>query len=234
MSTAIATVAPLKQALALATAAGDIPALQDVAAMAAALQKGAKQRGLGIVAENEAAVLILRAEYAMGEAILAMQEAGKLRYRGSPAGSGLLGAADLFPSVTPKVAEYYLNTFRGLGSLDSQVFEQLLVEVGEKTERIAKADLYRLASQYGRMPAASTDAARREQPTGNTNYLLLRTGIYRLLGWQVDEDGVGHATKNELTALAEDQLTELKSLVESLASAFGAAVKERRSLKAVA
>lgn len=77
MSTgSLSTIAPLRQALALATQASDIPALQDVRAMGAALQKGAATRGLGVTAENQAAEVVIRAERAIGAVLIELKAAG--------------------------------------------------------------------------------------------------------------------------------------------------------------
>lgn len=76
METQLATIPPLRTALTLATEAGDIVKMQDVRAMATAMQQGAKARGMGIEAENAAAEVVLRAERAIGQALLSLKERG--------------------------------------------------------------------------------------------------------------------------------------------------------------
>ena len=80
--TALTVPSGLDTALAVATEAGDIPALRDIAAYAAALQKGSKERGMGIEAENQAAEVVIRAERGIGRALIEMAEDGTRQTRG--------------------------------------------------------------------------------------------------------------------------------------------------------
>lgn len=81
-STALVTTEPLKQALALATEAGDIKALKEVHALASALRKGAQARGMGLEAENQAAEVVIRSERAIGLAIGELKASGRFGHQG--------------------------------------------------------------------------------------------------------------------------------------------------------
>jgi hypothetical protein len=153
--TALIQTGTLQNALALATEQGDIPALKDVAAMAAALQKGAKARGMGVASENQAAEVVVRAERAIGEVLISMAQQGlrvgardprnmlraqAARY-GRDEGSQLVRLQDL--GVSPMES----TRWRQLASVPEAQFNSLIAEAREKVERLAKADFYRLATR---------------------------------------------------------------------------------------
>lgn len=171
--TALATIAPLQQALALATEAGDIEGLRDVAAMATALQKGARARGMGIESENQAAEIILRAERSIGHAIELLKESGqfgKAWARGVPPTNK--GAA----VTTTGVREDHRDrnevvllkdlglswdqskNFQRLAKLPESVFEDKLATFKEIGSRIAKIDFYRLVNQPEKVKREATTA----------------------------------------------------------------------------
>lgn len=151
---ALTTLGPLQQALAAATAAGDINALKDVAAMASALKAGARARGMGIVSENQAAEVIIRAERSMGQVLISLAESGTY-------GRGVAGGLRHGPEskTAQQVADGTLLTlegmglkaheafrFRLLGALSAEEFEALLDAKRDSEERIAKVDFYRAAT----------------------------------------------------------------------------------------
>lgn len=166
---AVATIGPLQQALAAATVAGDIKGLKDVAAIASALKEGARARGMGVVSENQAAEVVVRAERAMGRVLLALEEDGLLLGRGSwtereqggktvqnIAASNVLRLADL--DITPPLA----FKLRLLARLADAAFEALLAEKRDGNERIAKVDFYRAATPVEAHQTPIAKAARHD------------------------------------------------------------------------
>ena len=77
-------------------------------------------------------------------------------------------------------------------------------------------------------PTASEPKRERDEATDDPGFSQVRAGIHALLGWVVDDEGEGEATKNGLLLLPNDQLVELKALVEALAKAYGEAARARR------
>lgn len=163
MTTALTTIGPLQEALALATEAGDIDTLRDIAATATALQKGAKARGMGLEAENTAAEVILRAERAIGRSILAMRAEGQLAARGaSPSqwtsrdATSVKTLADIgLGSGTDRnrVAEW-----QRLAEVPDAEFEARFGTIRDSGARIAKVDFYRLVKgKPERKPEAEQD-----------------------------------------------------------------------------
>lgn len=147
---ALTTVGPLQQALAAATAAGDISAIKDVAAMATALRAGARARGMGIVSENQAAEVVIRAERTIGSILASIP-----REKTGPAKDvkGTLGSTskDSPTSFEAAVMEAGLNRktswqFQLLARLTDEEFEALLARKQHDTERIARVDFVRAAT----------------------------------------------------------------------------------------
>jgi hypothetical protein len=67
------------------------------------------------------------------------------------------------------------------------------------------------------------------EASDDAGYTKVRAGIYDLLGIEFDEDIQPVITKNGLLQLPDDQLAELKTLVEFLAAAYKEAVVARRT-----
>lgn len=169
--TALATLGPLQQALAAAEAAGDMAALRNVAAMATAFREGARARGMGIVSENQAAEVVVRAERAMGKVLVRMSEAGLLAVKGDHAASGRrrytespdgisgqpITLADLGIARNQNALDW-----RALASLSNEQFESLLDQKRNATERIAKVDFLRAAKPVEPHQNATAKQARRE------------------------------------------------------------------------
>lgn len=225
--TALVERSQMRSALAVATAAKDFDALRDVASMATALQQGAKARGMGVEQENAAAEVILRAEREIGRGLLDQRAAGLIQPRGgqrSQTVENLPSVKDLLPGVH----QQYVAWWQKLADMPDDEFEGLLAYAVTKQERIAKVDFYRVAAAKG--SSAGTPTREKNEAIEDSGFVALRLGIYRLLGWQVDEDGKGAPTRNGLTQLPADQLAEVKTLVESLAAAYGEAVRARRTI----
>lgn len=154
-SSALATIGPLQQALAAATAAGDLKGLKDVASMASALRVGARARGMGIVSENQAAEVVIRAERAIGRVLETMAAEGRLaqpgdwkeRERdgrsGKPAENQTAGLVLTWAELGMDYKT--AGRYRLIASLDENEFDALLTSKRESNERIAKVDFYRAA-----------------------------------------------------------------------------------------
>lgn len=241
-TTALTQVAPLQAALAVATADGDMEALQEVATAATALREGAAKRRMGIAAENKAAEIVVRAERALGDTINGLRDEGVIGSRSDASKAnraaqlGQLRDPKLPPTLKQFLVEHDIPERRAFEWLKiarwgDDEFEAMVREAIDSDERIARVDFYRsVRPPVDEVAARRTEADVRE----NQGFTLLRLGIHKLLGWDVDEDGVGTVTRNELTQLPDDQLDELKGLVEALAGAYSEARKARRPLKAVA
>jgi len=150
MTTAVATVSAAKRALAEATATGSIDAIRDVAAMAAALQKGARARGLGIDAENAAAEVVIRAERSIGAILLTVPR----EKTGPKSGHKGVKGSTSKDSPTPfeeAVAAAGLNPksahqFQRIASLSDADFETLVEALRGRSERLARIDFVRAAT----------------------------------------------------------------------------------------
>jgi len=159
---ALAEIGPIQQALAAATAAGDIGALKDVAAMATALKAGAKARGLGIASENQASEVVLRAERAMGSLLAAVpREPGNKhlnteRVTLTPFQQALVdigeGRTNGKHSIQPSRRAL---EWQQVAALSDDEFERLLDEKRRANARLAKVDFYRAVR-----PVSEEDKAR--------------------------------------------------------------------------
>ena len=157
MTNELATIEPLTQALALATEAGDINALRDVQAFATSMRKGAQARGLGIEAENRAAEVVLRAERAIGLALIALREAGQLGPVGGRLPDGSRRTAESVGRESLQelgINEPAAHRFRLLARMDAGRFEELIADHRNKGERIAKVNFYRDEQEESRKRAA--------------------------------------------------------------------------------
>lgn len=224
MTKALATIGPLQQALALATEAGDIDALRDIASMGTALQKGAQARGLGVGAENQAAEVVLRAERAIGQTITAMREAGLLASPGasprqwtSPDAMSIKTLADL--GLGSGTDRNRVHDWQKLAKMAPETFESMLAAVKEASERISKVNFYQ--------PDRKTHAA--PAPTSEDPYFrMFREGAYGLLGYEVNADGDGIFTKNGLTSLPNDELAVIADIISEMTARYNQARAARR------
>ncbi len=217
---ALATIDPLNQALALAVEAGDIPAMHDIASMAAALQKGARARGLGISAENQAAEIVLRAERAMGISLDQLAAEGALVARGSwrkRKGQDGEMQENIATRNILQLQDLGLNAaqafrFRLIGRVTDEAFEALLRDARAHADiRLAKVNFYRAApggKTYERVTPEDKDFGK------------FRDGAYALLGMEVHESGVLIATKNGLSQLPNDELTVVRDIIEAMTTAY--------------
>lgn len=222
--TASALLAPLntaRTALSQATTVADFRAVRDAAAAA---KTYIRARRLGIDAENESTEVILRAERGIGQAIIDAREQGLLHVEGRPsklsADDGVLTVAQFtdMPSHDKRPWEWQLAA-----AVPPESFEAMLTEARANVERLSKVNFYR----EGRKARGMT-----EQPTDESpDFALFRRGAHALLGWKVDDDGAGHATANGLLQLPNDELLQLRSLVQALAVAYTEAVGARQEKK---
>jgi hypothetical protein len=220
--TALVEIGPLQQALALAAEAGDVEALRDVQAMATALQKGARARGLGVSAENQAAEVVLRSERALGAVFNAIPTEGR-RGDSRPESPTPMQQAWALLGETRGSGKNKsgpptrVHHWKALARIPDAEFEAMLDAARRSKERIAKVNFY------------ESHAKRTDRPTPpHPGFEMFRAGAYNLLGWHVDDDGVGAATKNGLMELPDDELRQLRVLVEAIAQAYGEAVRARR------
>lgn len=240
MTNALVTTEPLKQALALATEAGDMKALKEVHALASALRKGAQARGLGLEAENQAAEVVIRSERAMGQTIIALKDQGLLyggkdqadTWRGLPTSEGAVKRREqrAKAGAQSRVAETHVrledlgvhprdsSAYQRVAAMPEERFEELLDELRALGSRIAKVNFYaspRKAADV-REYERSLDA---EVPT-NSAFEQFRAGAYALLEWEVAEEGTGAYALNTLMSLPQDDMREVAGLIRLLAEAY--------------
>jgi hypothetical protein len=211
---AVIEVAPLERALQQAVEDGNIEGMKDVRAMATALRKGAQARGMGIVEENKAAEVILRAERAMGALLEALFQEGSVRHGGSRKSAGdfgLMSYKDLGITRTGDGAN-----FRRLATIPDDQFEDMLADIKTMVARISKVNFYRPAER-------ERDALRERSEMTEPGFEAFRRGAHLLLGWVVDDEGDGAPTDNRLTYLAADELQQFAWLMRYLAAAYGEA-----------
>lgn len=233
--TALSTIEPMKQAIAVATEAGDIDQLRDIAATAAALKEGAKARGMGIKAENKATLVVVRAERGIGKALMALQSEGQLRSRGqrlsSPSNEGTVGIGDIFPEVPLGTAERWAENFRALAQLDEAEFEALLEEAAKKAERIARIDFYRAAKPAKSYTPPGYAEGQSVPPTEQVDpvFAALRDATRQAFGWQPDGEGGGTYTSNALLNMHVDDLAQVAAFVQQWATGYAEAKSARRA-----
>lgn len=166
--TSLAPVTALTTALALATEAGDIDRLRDIASTATALQTGARARGMGLDAENQAAEVVLRAERAIGSILLRMAEdgtragVGRNTHDGAIATIPSLLAGEASALMTPaeqNVLRASASRWQALARIPEVEFESRFGTVRDSGARLAKVDFYRMV---GKPKAAAKPEAERE------------------------------------------------------------------------
>lgn len=210
--TALAPIEPLHHALALATEAGDIDALKDIHATATALREGARARGMGIGAENQAAEVVLRAERTIGLTLKDMQDRGELAVRGQtfsprePYTRTRNGKEESVASWSPTPTASTLadfgftrqqaSQFAALARIPDEEFESRFGTVRDSGARIAKVDFYRLVKGK---PDGKPEAEREVHgDTFTATYAAFAKASKALV------DDIAHLPSDELLALASD------------------------------
>ena len=238
LSTELMVPGPLAEALVLATEAGDVNTMKDIRALATAMQKGARARGLGIEAENVAAEVVLRSERAIGQLLVRMAEDGT---RAKGGGAVLLDEVQIAtghgsqaalrgrgPSDLPTLASMGITNARAawewqqVARLDNETFERMIEAARGHNERIAKWNFYR----KGKSPL---DADHEVPTREDADFLTFRAGAYGLLGWSTNDDGTGAPTRNGLLTLPSDELVQVATLVRELVRAYQEAKATRAS-----
>lgn len=213
----------LQSALALATEAGDVDALRDVRAMATALGKGARARGLGIDAENQAAEVVLRAERAIGQTLIALADQG-LRAKGggavlfdplrSTTGHGAQGALrGRMPSDLPTLKDLGINNARQawewqqVARLPDDQFEDMLEEFRSSAKRIAKINFYNAVKPKPAPGWREVAHAPSEEGGGSTQaFVNFRRAALALI--------------EHISQVPLDEMTEVAALIKELANAY--------------
>jgi hypothetical protein len=217
---AVVAMARFDQALVEAKTLGE---LQEVHAMGVALRAGAKALGLGIESENVAAKGVLRAERNMGVELDRMTDEDERRAKGSNQhhsdGDDLPGLPEL--GVSMKDAFQW----RELARIPEDEFENVIAELFEQRNtngfpvRLSRANLVR--EWFGSSPKAPD--LREHLTAEDTDFDLFRQGAYGLVGWEVNDEGVGGPTRNGLRQLPFDELLQVKSICEMLMLALSEA-----------
>jgi hypothetical protein len=228
-TTALVPAGQLSTMLALATEAGDITALKDIHALASALRRGAEARGMGLEAENQAAEVIIRAERAMGNLLLSIPRApsGPKSAERSPESWTDDGSTTLFREAVKeaRLDPKTVHLFQQVAAMPEDTFEALIAELRALKQRISRVNFYaperkpKDVTEYERAVAA-------EAPT-NSAFTQFRAGAYALLGWEVDEDGVGRGGPEVMLTLPADELVEIATLIKALVGAYQQARAER-------
>lgn len=218
---------PITQAQRMLAEAKTLPQLRELRDFATGAKAWAKARGLGVDAENEAAEVILRAERMIGAALIRLIDEDLLFRPGTgdggnqfiePAGNKM-GLGDL------GLTKMDSSRFQSLARLSDEQFEGLLSAGRTGGLRLAKFNFYNAIKQVEkreREPYAA-EAATRE----DSAFLTFRAGAHALLGWQVDEQGIGHVTANGLRLLPDDELVQVATLIKRLAEAYNEAKAAR-------
>lgn len=149
---AIRTVGQAQRAL---TEAKSITEIKDVHDFATAMKAGAKARGMGIDAENEAAEVILRAERMMGQELIRLAETGALAGKGDwktrPGGRGNQNknvvAADILRLEDFGLTRWQAEDFRKLAALDDETWDRTIMRAYDLGRRLARVDFYRVATE---------------------------------------------------------------------------------------
>lgn len=228
MTSALETIEPMKQAIAVAVEAGDVDTLNDTRSMATGLQKAAKARGLGISQENKAAEIVLRAERGIGQVLLALpREPGGLnssRVQLTPLQEALDSLGMLGAGGTGRGPNATAQRFMALARMPDDVFEDMLAAVKAKAERIAKVDFYRGASES--KPKPKDDGV---LDHGDPALSLVRSATYMLLGYTVNDEGVGvyDPAAGSIQRMAWDNLTTLAGFIKTLADGYNEERKRR-------
>lgn len=223
MTKALTTVGPLQEALALATDAGDLATMHDVAAMATALQKGARARGIGIGAENQAAEVVLRAERAIGITLADMLAKGQRRASGKQTGRGQgKEVADLPPTLDEVLANAgiaatppTLMNWRRLAQLPEDQFEALIEAKRAENARLAKVDFYRAAAPAPtqEQKQAALERAAEADEADTSVFVAFEAASGDLI------DGISQ--------LPSDELARVAVIIKNLATAYNAEKEDR-------
>ena len=208
------------RALALATS---IPEVRELRDQFTAAKAWARSRGLGVESENKATEYILRAERKIGAELIRMLEAGERVSR-----------ADGRQSMSPQTGDIKPETYQSLGIdwrdggkwqrvalISDDEFEERIRKSKDGRERIAKFNFYR--TLYKRRIDGSPETPPDE------GFDMFRAGAYHLLGWRVDESGVGAPTKNGLLMLPLDELASFVEIIKYLVAAYNEAKLKREA-----
>lgn len=218
MSTELTILTNAQRMLAEAKTIPEIKAARDAATGAKAW---VKSRGLGVESENEASEYILRAERKIGLELIRMGEVGERALSGGAWSSRdksgpvpLLTLSDLGIDRNGDATDW-----QRLARLPEDIFERMLGGAKANRERLAKVNFY-LASQ------SLTKDATPEVPI-DKGFDMFRAGVFHMLGWHVDDNGEGGPTRNDLLTLPQEELLQIKTLVQLLGEAYKEAVTKR-------
>ena len=170
-------------------------------------------------------------ERKIGAELIRMLEAGELRgreepgpgrgHKRSPDSGDLLG--DTLPVSGLGIADLGIahqraSEWQRVAVLSEDAFEALLAHAREARERLAKVNFYLF----------DAEPADHERPTPpKPGFDMFRAGAYTLLGWRVNDEGVGGPTTNGLLTLPNDELLQLANIVKALIPAYNEAKKAR-------
>ena len=200
------------RALAEAVSIDELKQLRDQFAVA---QAWAKNRGLGVESENKAAEYVLRAERRIGQSLIQLKVAGRL-CEGQPSSVGSPDSSRVLLEDLGLTRDSSSN-YQRVAVIPDDEFEEMLARARAAKERIAKINFY-LA------PKGPRDEPETPEDKGFSTF---RAGAYHLLGWRVNEDGVGAPTKNGLLLLPNDELVQLADILKALVAAYQATREER-------
>ncbi len=210
------------RALALATSAPDLHDLRD---KFAAARTWSKSRGLGIESENKASEYILRTERKLGAELIRMSEAGerKTEKEGRWSEEKKASSEDAFLPATLAelgISHKQSHNWRVVAQYPDDEFEALLNHSKAARERIAQINFYRTSHKR------SGDGSPETKP--DKGFEMFRAGAYHLLGWRVDDDGIGAPTKNGLLMLPRDELASFAEIIKLLVTAYTEARAKRQ------
>jgi hypothetical protein len=210
------------KALALAIT---VPELKDLRDTFTAAKAWAKSRGLGVESENKASEYILRTERKIGAELIRMLESGERRGEGGTGSnqfkSNSPGDGQLLP---PDVAalgieRHAASDWQTVARVPDDEFEALLDHAKVARERIAKINFYRTSHKR------AGDGSPETKP--DKGFEMFRAGAYHLLGWRVDDNGLGAPTTNGLKTLPRDELVSFAEIIKLLVAAYNE-VREAR------
>ena len=168
--------------------------IRDVRAFAEAMRAGAKQRGLGIATENEAAELVVRSERKMGAELTSMKGSGALitskqagergvaRRRGvEEQEHGGLTYADLGISYNEHPERWVQ-----LATIPNDAFEEIMQEVRELPDvRLSRVDFIR--AWFGKAPKAGPVVSDRAEADEWTKAWASVVDAFAALGAKLDD-----------------------------------------------
>ena len=215
MTNALTPVDAANMALAQAETTDDFVAVRTAATAAKAWVKA---RGMGIDEENKATTVILRAERGAGLELIRMAESGERATQASARTSWFqkdgdqVGEQDLIQLEDLGVTKQQASDWQRAARIPEDEFESMLALAIESGTRLAKVNFYR--------PEPKVKEANALPTKEDGGFLLLREGVYQLLGWKVDGEGTGHPTKNGLLMLPLDELQKVGVLLQHMIAAF--------------